>query len=338
MKKSVLSLVVIAVLCGIMYSEMGITNSNIPPKSKTGAPSEGNCGSCHSGNINTGPGDATFSLDGYSYIPDSTYNITVEVTDGSKTRFGFQITALDGNNDGVGSLLVTNTTTTSAQTNLTRQYINQKTSNSNGTWLFNWTAPDSNIGPVSFYLCGNATNNNSATSGDNVYTRVFVVDQCGLSMTDSIHGSYSDTSGAIYLTVLNGTQPYTYAWSNGDTIEDLTDLLNGAYTVTVTDASNCTSTMTINVPIWISVDELKVEETFEIYPNPSSGIINFRSLMLNGDARISVFNLQGAKVYETINVIHSETYSLDLSDFSSGIYTVVISEGEQYQVKKIVIH
>ena len=149
--------------------------------------------------------------------------------------------------------------------------------------------------------------------------------------------SYSDTSGAIYLTVLNGTQPYTYAWSNGDTIEDLTDLLNGDYTVTVTDASNCTSTVTINVPIWISVDEMDSQTSFEVFPNPSSGVFNIQSLMLNGASRISVYSLSGVKVYEVSDVFHSETYSLDLFGFSTGLYTIEIRKGEQSQLKKIVI-
>merc|ERR1712093_550447 len=40
--------------------------------------------------------------------------------------------------------------------------------NSN-TWIFSWTAPQVNVGKISFYASGNAANNNSSTSGDNGY-------------------------------------------------------------------------------------------------------------------------------------------------------------------------
>ncbi|HIA05652.1 MAG TPA: PKD domain-containing protein [Flavobacteriales bacterium] len=45
--------------------------------------------------------------------------------------------------------------------------------------------------------------------------------------------------GSIDLSVIDGTAPYTYAWSSGDTIEDPTGLPAGTYTVEVTDNKGC---------------------------------------------------------------------------------------------------
>ncbi|MCB0398000.1 MAG: SprB repeat-containing protein, partial [Flavobacteriales bacterium] len=59
------------------------------------------------------------------------------------------------------------------------------------------------------------------------------------------------SNGEIDLTVMGGVSPYTYDWSNDgpedpdNDPEDLTGLTAGAYTVTVTDANNCTKAVTI---------------------------------------------------------------------------------------------
>ncbi|MCB0521870.1 MAG: gliding motility-associated C-terminal domain-containing protein [Lewinellaceae bacterium] len=56
------------------------------------------------------------------------------------------------------------------------------------------------------------------------------------------------SNGAINLTVSGGTQPYTFNWSNGATIEDPNNLPAGNYTVTVTGANGCTATASATVP------------------------------------------------------------------------------------------
>jgi hypothetical protein len=48
-----------------------------------------------------------------------------------------------------------------------------------------------------------------------------------------------DNSGAIDLSVLGGVPPFTIKWTDGPTTEDRTGLVEGTYTVTVTDASGC---------------------------------------------------------------------------------------------------
>lgn len=70
-----------------------------------------------------------------------------------------------------------------------------------------------------------------------------------------------NSGGAIDLSVTSSSLPLQFQWSNGATTEDLTNLPAGYYTVTVTDATMCTSTST--VPIYgpfapLSVSTLQI--------------------------------------------------------------------------------
>ncbi len=72
---------------------------------------------------------------------------------------------------------------------------------------------------------------------------------------------FAGTNGVIDLSVLGGTSPYTYDWSNDgpdnpdNDPQDLYDLVAGTYTVTVTDATGCTATIsaTVTQPLALSI-------------------------------------------------------------------------------------
>ncbi|HBF87387.1 MAG TPA: hypothetical protein DDX39_02005 [Bacteroidales bacterium] len=56
-----------------------------------------------------------------------------------------------------------------------------------------------------------------------------------------------NNTGAIDLTISDGTSPYTQVWSSGPMTEDINTLVAGTYTVTVTDANGCEETTSATV-------------------------------------------------------------------------------------------
>jgi VCBS repeat-containing protein len=68
-----------------------------------------------------------------------------------------------------------------------------------------------------------------------------------ITFTQTNSKCFGANNGSIDVTIISGTAPYTYNWSNGATTEDLTNLSSGTYTLTVTDASGCTASTSVTI-------------------------------------------------------------------------------------------
>lgn len=58
----------------------------------------------------------------------------------------------------------------------------------------------------------------------------------------------NNTSGSATINVSNGTLPYTYLWSNGDTTATISNVSAGGYTCAVSDAGGCSATVYAFIP------------------------------------------------------------------------------------------
>lgn len=80
----------------------------------------------------------------------------------------------------------------------------------------------------------------------------------------------------------------------------------------------------------LGVTDLSISN-LKIYPNPTTSFVTINSTSIID--KIDVYNLLGSKIHTTTN-----TNTLDLSKYNSGIYTLKIHSGNQFVNKKIIKH
>ena len=294
-------------VCGVLVLLFAVSSGNAfafsfdPPDEKTGAPNENTCAQagCHAGNDLNASGGSLVLKGPETYIPSEVYTIVVNLSRAGQSRWGFEMTALDADGTRAGSFVDDDAEDIQLSETNSRQYI-QHTSNgtAQGTndehsWTFKWTAPDADIGPITFYAVGNAANGDSTNAGDYIYTAqeestppipvvagvsLEVVGEAALSTVDAVAGvSYTlkvTNTGNMMDTIslessaevgIGGSVLGTLSESSieleADASAEVTlmvkgDLLTepGGYPITVTATSGTDSTMTAEATITTTIE------------------------------------------------------------------------------------
>lgn len=165
------------------------------PTGRTGAPGETTCTSCHS--QNAGNGQITI-LAPTNYSPGQTYQLQIRetTTDASRSIWGFETISLAGST--MAGSFANTTANTRIRVATTKSYV---THTSAGTfpgqtteamWSFNWTAPATDVGNVTFYAAGLLGDNDGGDGGDRTVTSTAVVQP---QATVVIHHGFSDFDG-----------------------------------------------------------------------------------------------------------------------------------------------
>ncbi len=217
------------------------------PAAVANDPSSGaiNCTDCHSGTATAVTGWITSNIPSSGYVPGTTYTITGTVTSAGKTIFGFEISPQNPNGVLVGSLTITNATATKI---VSTKYVTHTQAGSAGTntrsWSFNWTAPTTGAGPVTFYGSFLGGNNNGSTSGDITYITSSTFQQASPCTVSATITSTADTLCPQDTATLTASGGSTYLWSTGATTASIKVASTGSYTVTATAAAGCTASAT----------------------------------------------------------------------------------------------
>ncbi|MCX6266585.1 MAG: T9SS type A sorting domain-containing protein, partial [Bacteroidetes bacterium] len=174
------------------------------PSGNTGSPGDGqDCTSCHSGSATTATGWITSNIPALGYTAGTTYNITVSVP-GSGSK-GFQVSPQNA----AGTLLGTLIAGTGTKTTGTGKYMTHTGSSSSdpATWTFQWTAPASGTGNVTFYgaFCVSYSNTKLST---------LVVGESAVPTPTVFYDNFNRDLGISPLT--NGGTP-TMTWTTAST-------------------------------------------------------------------------------------------------------------------------
>ncbi len=188
------------------------------------------------------------------------------------------------------------------------------------------------------YLWSNGSTTQNITNGTAGNVSLTITDVNGCTATDMIvltepagmsssvaalsyNGGYNVTcngasDGSIDLTVLNASGASTYAWTNGATTEDISNLAAGNYSVLVTDANGCTSTSasTLTQPAVLSgnLNISMYNGNVNISCNGfTDGAI---TLVLSGGSLPYSYNWSSGQTTQSINNIAAGNYSVAIVD------------------------
>ncbi|MBL8150940.1 MAG: IPT/TIG domain-containing protein [Blastocatellia bacterium] len=183
MKQYKIGLVLLFLFCGLFSGlfQSASANSGGPPLGNTAAPNEQNCTSCHSTfSLNSGRGRLAIVNLPNNYNPGQSYLVDIILDDPDAARWGFQLTNVTQRGESAGTIRPVDPVQTQLSPGSvggsSRSYLMTTIAgNFSGTrqqvmWRFEWTAPNQNVGTVTFHAASVAADSDGSPRGDRVYT------------------------------------------------------------------------------------------------------------------------------------------------------------------------
>lgn len=131
-------------------------------------------------------------------------------------------------------------------------------------------------------------------------------------------------SGALRPIIDNGSQPFTYQWSNGRTSYDITNLTSGTYTVTVTDANGCTQFASYSLvapnPLVVDVNIVDVSRI--------DGTDGSANVVVDGGKSPYHYQWSTGESTPTINDLNKGNYGLTITDQNGCVQVTMFTINE----------
>lgn len=218
--------------------------------------------------------------------------------------------------------------------------IDQTVSGGSGSYSFNWnngeTTEDLNGLPAGTYVVTITDNSDNCVIKDSA--TIVNVDVIFASTGVVSNATCATcTEGSVDLTIANSSS-YSYNWSNGETTEDVSGLTPGTYTVTITSASGCDTTMLFTVLNTIGIEEIFITQVnLNIQPNPAVSYVIVDYLMPEGiKGEITLTDAAG-RIILSKSVVGDSEWMVNTQTFESGVYFVTLTTDNKEITKRLIV-
>ena len=209
-----------------------------------------------------------------------------------------------------------------------------------GASTYTWSAGATSTG-VNTATASPITNTTYTVTGTSaagcVNTAFALVTVDALPATPSI----TQNGAVLSSSALTGNQWYLNGvLIPGATNQFYTTTQNGVYTVVVT-TGGCTSSSSEGTVINTGIAEIINNFSFDIYPNPNDGtfVVNINSTV-STTYIIEIHNTLGQIIYKQSlkQFTGINSYPVDISAYSKGIYMISVIDGNNESVKKVIVY
>jgi hypothetical protein len=137
----------------------------------------------------------------------------------------------------------------------------------------------------------------------------------------------------------------TYSWNTGAGSNSIIVMpqFQFTYNVVGTTTNNCAAskTFTVNVNLCTNLNEIDLKNNFQIFPNPSSDILQIRfetgNSSLNQNLILKIVDVFGREL-ENQKIQQNETLQLSTIQYSEGIYFISFyNQTKLIETKKLII-
>ena len=120
--------------------------------------------------------------------------------------------------------------------------------------------------------------------------------------------------GAIDIDVKDGSAPYTFAWSTGQTTQDVSGLSEGSYTVTVVEGSGCASKKTFDVSNYDPCSGVNIAITGTVTPDTLAKRVGAIDINVKGGTAPYTYSWNNSKTLRDISGLSKGKYYISVTD------------------------